>query len=188
MDLETSARYWANDKSVSSLALKPGMRAEVFCRTPIFGNRFIAKVVWNCDASTAEATAAERESRAADKRDKPNTVGGVWAAIHDQFEALGNLIEARRFAEVPVATAAMRDLAKMLPRLGPSPRGSHGKLTNLVALFSQWASRIDAAAAKTDRASLDANYKKLKKSLCAIASLYSPEVLKSSTMAESAPQ
>lgn len=114
-------------------------------------------------------------------------MGHVWAAIHHQFEALGNLIEARRFAEVPAATAARRDLANMLPQLAPAPGDSHGKLTNLVALVGQRTGPIEAAVAKADQASLETSDKKLKKTLRAVASLYPPAMLKPSMAAESDP-
>jgi len=174
MDLETSASYWENGKAVSSLSLKRGMRVEVFYRTPIFGNRFIAKVVWDRDTSVIDVGAAEPESTVADSGGKPNTVSGVWVSIHRQFEALGNSIGARQLTAVPASTAAIRDLASTLPQLGLAARQSRGKLTNHLALVGQWTRRIEAAAAKADQASVEASYKKLKKTLRSTASLYPP--------------
>ncbi len=186
MDLESSAQYRENSKSVSSLALKPGMRVEVFYRTPIFGNRFIAKVIWNRDGIASNITAAERDSgTAADTGEQSGTVSGLWAVIHQHFEVLGNSIEAERLTEVPAATACVRAFTTALACLRPAPRNRHAKLSRHIALVAQWTHQMESAAVNADQARVEGSYKKLKKALRAIASLYPPEMLKHSTAPES---
>ena len=178
MDLESSAQYRENSKSVSSLALNPGMRVEVFYRTPIFGNRFIAKVIWNRDEIAPNITVPERNSGAAGNiGEQTNTVSGVWAAIHHQFEVLGNSIEAKRLTEVSAATARVRGFATALARLRSEPRDPHDKLSRHIALVAHWTHRMESAAVKADQATVEHSYKKLKKTLRAAASLYPPEML-----------
>lgn len=179
MVLESSAQYRENSKSVSSLALKPGMRVEVFYRTPIFGNRFIAKVIWNRDGLASNITAAERDSgTAADTGEQSGTVSGLWAVIHHHFEALGNSIEAERLTEVPAATACIRAFTTPLACLRPAPHNRHAKLSRHIALVAQWTHQMESAAVNTDQARVEDGFKKFKKALRAVASLYPPEMLK----------
>ena len=170
MDLESSTRYYENGKSVSAFALKRHARVEVFYRTPIFGNRFISKVVWNRDDTARGITSGERQ--------QTNTVSGLWAAIHRQFEALGNSIDARQLTEVPAAAARIRDLTTALTHFRPEPPDCEVKLSNQIALVGHWTRRMESAVVKADQAAVEHSYKKLKKTLRAVASLYPPEMLK----------
>lgn len=113
----------------------------------------------------------------AETGEEPNTVSGIWVTIDHQFEALGNSIETKQLTAAPRSTAKIRDLVNALSQLELLPRHIQGKLTNHIALVGKWTRRIEAAAAKADQTSIEASYKKLKRPLRAIASLYPPETL-----------
>lgn len=186
MDLESSTQYVKNGRSVSSLELQAGTHAEVSYRTPIFGNRFIAKVIWNCDGNTALHSARATEGGSSASRGSPNIVSGVWGGIHRQFEALGNIIEAKQFADVPEAAAGIREQSNKLLTFSAISRDRRGALTNFVTLVGQCTERLKGAAAESDKSRLKAEYKKLKKTLRAIAALYPPEMLQGSNLKKSA--
>ena len=185
MDLQSSTRYFKNGRSVSSLGLKPGTHAEVFYRTPIFGNRFIAKVIWNCDGSTAVATARATEDGSSASRGSPSIVS-VWGDIHRQFEALGNIIEAKQCSDIPEATAGIREHSNKLLTFAELSRERRRTLTNLVTRVGQCTDHLEAAAAKSDKSRLKAGYKKLKKTLRTIAALYTPEIIQRSDVKKNA--